>query len=257
MTGENWILEDSRYMRLHKLRRDAFQILSHSHPYWQLIVVTAGELTVSTAAERFDVAASEVHIPPPGQPHALESTAGYVQLGIDLWREHPLTRLLESSFPVPAVISVRHSGELVARMDGYCPHMAVPLTCARVCNLAEALVLDCIEALGTSSADRWAEELTAYLDENLEKPLSLSQIAARFYLSVPQLERRCRRSYHCGVIARLQQRRFHRAKLLLMNTELSVQQVGTAVGYPEPSHFSGFFRKLSGVSPRAYRAENV
>jgi len=71
------------------------------------------------------------------------------------------------------------------------------------------------------------------------------------------LERRCRRSYHCGVIARLQQRRFHRAKLLLMNTELSVQQVGTAVGYPEPSHFSGFFRKLSGVSPRAYRAENI
>ena len=57
MTGENWILEDSRYMRLHKLRRDAFQILSHSHPYWQLIVVTAGELTVSTAAKQFDVAA--------------------------------------------------------------------------------------------------------------------------------------------------------------------------------------------------------
>ena len=132
--------------------------------------------------------------------------------------------------------------------------MASPLTYARVCNLAEALVLDCVEALGTSPADRWAEELTAYLDENLEKPLSVSQIAARFYLSVPQLERRCRRSYHCGVIAHLQQRRFHRAKLLLINTELSVQQIGTAVGYPDAAHFSGFFRKLAGISPRAYRS---
>ena len=41
---------------------------------------------------------------------------------------------------------------------------------------------------------------------------------------------------------------------LLDRTHLNVEEVGRAVGFPVPSHFSRVFKALRGMSPRAYRA---
>jgi transcriptional regulator GlxA family with amidase domain len=41
---------------------------------------------------------------------------------------------------------------------------------------------------------------------------------------------------------------------MLSTTALSVKQIGIAVGYDDPSHFTMRFRKEFGLSPRRYRA---
>jgi transcriptional regulator GlxA family with amidase domain len=42
--------------------------------------------------------------------------------------------------------------------------------------------------------------------------------------------------------------------MLLSTTDAAVSEVGAAVGWPDPSHFSRRFRSQMGVSPRTYRA---
>jgi len=51
--------------------------------------------------------------------------------------------------------------------------------------------------------------------------------------------------------------RIREACRLLRETDLSIAQVGEAVGYPDQFHFSKTFRKATGVSPTVYRKEPI
>ena len=41
--------------------------------------------------------------------------------------------------------------------------------------------------------------------------------------------------------------------MLLNNTNMSIADVGAAVGYTDPQYFSGLFKKRVGMPPSAYR----
>ncbi|MHA6529077.1 helix-turn-helix domain-containing protein [Paenibacillus sp. BAC0078] len=47
--------------------------------------------------------------------------------------------------------------------------------------------------------------------------------------------------------------RHREARRLLRETELSIEQVGEAAGYPDIHYFSRIFRRLEGIPPREYR----
>ena len=51
----------------------------------------------------------------------------------------------------------------------------------------------------------------------------------------------------------IQDRLVLEAKRLLLHTGLTVKEVGYAIGFQEPLHFSGFFKKQAGISPTEYR----
>lgn len=51
----------------------------------------------------------------------------------------------------------------------------------------------------------------------------------------------------------IQDRLLLESKRLLLHTDLSVKEVAHEVGFDEPLHFSGFFKKKAGKSPTAFR----
>ncbi|MEM7106236.1 MAG: helix-turn-helix domain-containing protein [Bacteroidota bacterium] len=52
----------------------------------------------------------------------------------------------------------------------------------------------------------------------------------------------------------IQDRLLLEAKRLLYHTNLSVKEVAYKIGFEEPLHFSGFFKKKAGVSPTQFRS---
>lgn len=50
--------------------------------------------------------------------------------------------------------------------------------------------------------------------------------------------------------------RLRKAKQLLSNTDLSVERVGEACGFPNPYHFSRTFKNATGLTPSAYKRQN-
>lgn len=259
MDKKSWILEQNLtnpYKRVSQLHRGPFFMTSHRHDYWQLILVTDGQLQIETSSDTATLHAGAIHILPPGWEHTLTSVQGYSQLGIDLYVDCPereLVPLLERYFAQPtnccAKLLLTFAAEINLQQE-----KGTPLSLAKTINLLDSLILLCAETSESSCAS-FEEQLSAFLDENLNRPLRLQEIAAHFYISVPQLERLCRRSYNSGVIAQLKHRRLRKAQQLLINTELSIQEVGAMVGYPDPAHFSGFFRNCLGISPRSYRMQ--
>ena len=82
---------------------------------------------------------------------------------------------------------------------------------------------------------------------------TIDRTAQLLGLSVRTLQRRLR---DAGISYRevVQTCRFEQACGLLADSTLGVSEIASRLGYADPSSFSRFFLRLSGTSPRAYRA---
>jgi AraC family transcriptional regulator len=93
----------------------------------------------------------------------------------------------------------------------------------------------------------------AYIEAHLAEPISLAALAQLVGLSASYFCRAFSQSF--GMPPRRYQlsQRIERARILLANQFASVTDVGLTVGYNDASAFSTAFRKVTGLSPRAYR----
>ena len=87
------------------------------------------------------------------------------------------------------------------------------------------------------------------MEENLETPVSLVEIARRIDVSVRHLERLFRRHMDCTPRAYYLQLRLHRARTLLKGTSMPVLEVAAACGFESTSYFARCYRRLFGLPP--------
>jgi len=95
--------------------------------------------------------------------------------------------------------------------------------------------------------------LAEFIEAHLEQPLSLGLLAQLACLSEFHLARMFRLSFGMPPSAWIAARRLERARDLLKNTALPLQQVAQACGYADLSHFSHRFRAGAGLAPSRYR----
>ena len=93
----------------------------------------------------------------------------------------------------------------------------------------------------------------AFMEENLEDPVSPENLAGEVSLSSRQLERLFRKYLTCPPARYYLNLRLKRARALLRQTSMSVLDVAVACGFASASHFSKRYRDLFGSTPRADR----
>ncbi|WAP57698.1 GlxA family transcriptional regulator [Streptomyces sp. S465] len=87
----------------------------------------------------------------------------------------------------------------------------------------------------------------------LDRPISLSELAAQESMSVRTFTRRFREEVGISPGQWLTQQRVERARHLLEDTDLSVDQVVREAGFGSPASLRQHFQAAVGVSPTAYR----
>jgi AraC family transcriptional regulator len=97
------------------------------------------------------------------------------------------------------------------------------------------------------------QRVVAYIGEHLAAPIPLATLARLVRLSPSYFCRAFRQSF--GVPPQRYQivQRIERAKTLLAAQAASVTDIGLTVGYGETSAFSTAFRRVTGLTPTAYR----
>jgi YesN/AraC family two-component response regulator len=88
-----------------------------------------------------------------------------------------------------------------------------------------------------------------YNDENL----TLKELALKFNLSVPYLSRFFKIRTGYNFIDFLGIKRIEKAKILLIDTDTNIEQIGKMIGYYNSLTFRRAFRKYEGVNPSEYR----
>ncbi|BAN46899.1 helix-turn-helix domain-containing protein [Metapseudomonas resinovorans] len=98
------------------------------------------------------------------------------------------------------------------------------------------------------------KRLVDYIENRLAEPISLGELATFAALSEYHFARMFRESFgvppHQYVLAR----RLERARKLLRDTALPLQEIALACGFASASHFSNRFRAAVGGTPGAFRA---
>ena len=133
----------------------------------------------------------------------------------------------------------------------------VPANAAYVTNLLHNFLIDLgrqIRAPGGAPAiPEEYLQVRAYIEEHFAEPLSLAQLAARVYRSVPRFSGRFRAMFGVTPIDYQIRLRLQRATVLLHDQNWSIKEIAREVGYPDLPYFSRLFRRHFGVAPREAR----
>lgn len=108
----------------------------------------------------------------------------------------------------------------------------------------------------TKNDQRRPEELkrlALYVDRCFQEAPSVEQLASIISRSRSHVLKLFKR--HFGISAKnyIVARQMREARELLLSTTLSIAEVGTRAGVSDPYHFSKLFRRIAGLSPRAFR----
>lgn len=100
-----------------------------------------------------------------------------------------------------------------------------------------------------------AARIGRYIDEHLEQPVGMGDLAQELGLSRRQASRVVGATMGAPFRLVLRDARLARARFLLSCTTLSVREVAAEVGFCSASHFSRTFAAAAGCAPLAYRRE--
>ena len=89
-----------------------------------------------------------------------------------------------------------------------------------------------------------------YLDEHYTEKIALDYLSEHFFINKFYLSKIFKVTYGTTVNNYLISKRITRAKQLLRFTDMTVDEVGVAVGMGDANYFSRMFRKVEGISPR-------
>ncbi|MNI12601.1 HTH-type transcriptional regulator YesS [compost metagenome] len=97
------------------------------------------------------------------------------------------------------------------------------------------------------------EQIQKFITENYAKNLAIAEIAAYVYLSQTYVSLLFKQETGETIYEYLMKVRIAKAKELLVDPRIKFYEVCELVGYTDPSYFSKLFKKMTGLTPSAYR----
>ena len=108
-------------------------------------------------------------------------------------------------------------------------------------------------ARSSGSGDRELDQSLQIMQANIEDPVPISELVTALGISSRSLERKFHAHLNTTPNTYYRELRLARANNLLLNTNMSVREVGLACGFP--SGFSGLYKSFFGITPFALRKE--
>lgn len=116
----------------------------------------------------------------------------------------------------------------------------------------------------TEAVERWADLpgkreddpivlAKNYVEEHLDQNITLAMVAEKLYLSPTYFSRLFKQRTNYTFSAWLAEQRILRAQRYLDETNLTIADIATQVGYQESNSFTRLFKQTTGISPTEYR----
>ncbi len=132
--------------------------------------------------------------------------------------------------------------------------LAESLGTALVMHFAERGVLPEAPPAPVSLPSPTLGSVLEYVARHLDTPLSLERLASVAGMDLYRFARAFKQSTGSSPHRYLLEARINRAKELLRDPSRSITEIALQTGFATPSHFSVTFRRIAGVTPRAFRA---
>ena len=188
-----------------------------------------------------------------------EARSHYLQIGQDLLvlgsdndpSESILAEIGISSFQIPTreigyrAAQCLRQEQLDSSRDEYDCYASTPRLIIRESTLAPGRA-------------RLAQTAVRYIEERFsDSTFDVGNLARAVGASRRSLELAFQTRFKTSPHRKLSEHRLQKARELLAGTTLSIEAVGQNCGYPEPHHFSAWFKQQTGQAPKFYRADHI
>lgn len=99
----------------------------------------------------------------------------------------------------------------------------------------------------------YAAQIKLFLEHNLERRVTLDEMADMYYLNKTYLGRIFRQTYNISPIQYHQLLRIQKAKELIQYTNLSIREISQRMGFEKVQDFSRTFKRVEGITPSEFR----
>ena len=103
--------------------------------------------------------------------------------------------------------------------------------------------------------DTTAHFIDLYINENLNKKISVDALCLQFHISRSTLYSISKKHFGCGISDYIALCRINKAKELLGSSEKSIAEISNILGMDNVSYFVRFFKKHTGITPKKYRTK--
>ena len=249
------------------------------HDFWEMLYVDKGMVSVTAGERSQQLSQGQIIFHAPGEFHALSALGVAPDLvvvsfrcdspAMDFFRQRVcavrreeqalLGKIVaESAAAFSTPLSAPSVLELVRRDQP--PFGGEQLVCAAL----EELLIRLIRREGvpqppdsprTEDGGMFAQ-VTAYLERQIDRPLTLDQICRDNLVGRSQLQKLFHTSTGSGVMAYFNALKIRTAKRMIREGRLNFTQIAARLGYQSVHYFSRRFHLATGMSPSEYRERN-
>ena len=99
-------------------------------------------------------------------------------------------------------------------------------------------------------------KITAYINQNYMKKISLDTLANEVYLSKSYISKIFKEEMQISLSEYIKKVRIEKSKALLLDSSLSLVEIANLVGFEDQSYFTKIFKTNTGVSPGKFREKH-
>lgn len=259
-----------------------FDYAGEYHPGWEFVYVEQGSVKVQAGEDAYILKSGEMVCHQPMEYHCVRPYHGVASVIIicftcqgqrmDWFRNKILTisprqkQYLNDIVASAEKLLLPKSPLEIARDGGMDRSPAGTVAQEQtIKNTIELLVLSLLESESTERSERveryaqhlhrrhLTSEIISFLQENLQDAIHLEDLSHRFSYSLSSIRRIFKEETGISVMDYLAQLRIEKAKVLLQEDTMSIQQIAAATGYSNLYYFSKAFKTRTGKSPTQYR----
>lgn len=97
--------------------------------------------------------------------------------------------------------------------------------------------------------------IKSYIEQNYCQDIKISMFSDKYFFSKEYLSKLYKKKYGCGIYEYALKLRMERAKELLAQPNLQIQEISERLGYSNNNYFSKAFKNYYNISPSEYREQ--
>lgn len=96
-----------------------------------------------------------------------------------------------------------------------------------------------------------------FIEENLHTHISVNDIADGAHISKSTLYKNFKDTFGCTVAEYMMKKRIERAEKLLLETDISIEEISAQTGFSSAAYFTANFKRQKGITPLKFRKNNA
>ncbi len=239
-----------------------YMINRKSYPYYVIKYTISGKGTFSIDSQTFPLKQGILSGFTPHNPHFYQSdTSNPLEHIFIIFTGSEAPRLFEqSTLASKYIIDVASQSETLYLLKAIVKTALEKALFSQqiCCNLLRILMLRQAANIKYPTNDfsqsrETYQRCKKYIDDNFTKTFSSSEVADACAVNIRYMARLFRQYGKIKPHEYLMRLKLNKASTILLTSKLSVNEVGYALGFNDPYHFSRVFKKFHGLPPSTYR----